>query len=313
MGFWFENGDARRFPRIDMPVQVSISPVKPIRDKEVFALGIDYFPPSIEKQIQKTKLDLWHWVKHIQEQREILEPVFLEVIDLIDTFGEVIKGASHGKNPAANPKEHLTLRHLQNGFLGIATLKQPAPKTFQYFDSMNKKFLVYAENLVKSLQKSTATNFALNTQFQTEYDIDKTIANFEKPKFKQVPLAQSLYYLAQYINIHLEAYNQFLKDLQPIKTPKQWQPEQASISACGMAIYVPKRYPLNTKVETNFYFSETDEVLRLKATVVRCSSVQKQQHECNALDFDFPTSSDQSLIQRQLEQFQITRCLALDI
>lgn len=313
MGFWFENGDARRFPRIDMPIQVYLSPIKPIRDKQIYALGIDYFPTSVEKKIQKTKLDLWHWVKLIQEQRDILEPVFLEVIDLVDTFGETIKGASFGKNPATNPKEQLTLRHFQNGFLGISTLKNPAPKTFQYFDAMNQKFLVYAENFVQTLQKSTATKFALNTQFQTEFDIDKTIANFEKPKFKQVPLAQALYYLAQYINLHLDAYSEFLKDLQPLKPPKQWTTEQASVSACGMSLQVPKRYPLNTKVETNFYFAETDEVLKLKATIVRCSSLPKNQTECNALDFDFPTSTDQSLIQRQLEQFQITRCLAFDI
>ncbi|MBN2605834.1 MAG: PilZ domain-containing protein [Thiotrichales bacterium] len=313
MGFWFENGDARRFPRIEMPVQIYISPVKPIRDKDIFGLGIDYFPPSVEKKIQKTKLDLWHWIKHIQEQRDILEPVFIEVVDLIDTFGEVIKGVCIGKNPAANPNTLLTLRHLQNGFLGINTLREPAPKTFQYFDSMNQKFLIYAENLVQSLQKSTPTQFALNTNFQTEFDIDKTIANFEKPKFKQVPLAQSLYYLAQYINLHLEAYSHFLKDLQPVKMPKQWEKEHASVSACGIAIHVPKRFPLNSKVETNFYFSETDEVLKLKATIVRCNSLPKEQSECNALDFDFPTSSDQSLIQRQLEQFQITRCLAFGL
>lgn len=50
MVFWFENGDARRFPRIEMPVQIYISPVNPIRDKDIFGLGIDYFPPSVEKK-----------------------------------------------------------------------------------------------------------------------------------------------------------------------------------------------------------------------------------------------------------------------
>lgn len=313
MGFWFENGDARRFPRIEMQVQLQITPIKPIRDKQIYALGIDYFPPSTEKKIQKAKLNLWHWIKHIQEQKEILEPVFIEVVDLVDTFGEVLKGVCLGKNPIGNPEHDLLLQNLLNGFLGAQTLKEPAPKTHQYFDLMNQKFMIYAENLVQSLQKSTATHFAVNTQFQTEYDIDQTIANFEKPKFKQVPLAQALYYLANYINLHLEAYRNFLADLQPVKTPKQWQEATASISACGIAIQVPKRFPRNAKVSAQFYFNETEETLKLKATLVRSTSMQKQQIECNAFDFDFPTSSDQSLIQRQLEQYQITRCLDLAI
>lgn len=309
MGFWFENGDARRFPRIDMPVQVFITPTKPIRDKQVYAMGIDYFPPSVEKKIQKTKLDLWHWIKHIQEQKDILEPVFLEVVDLIDTFGEVIRGASIGKNPNTDSKGQLTLQQLINGFLGAQTLQDPAPKTFKYFDLMNQKYKVYANNFVESLTQSSPTHFALNLKFQTEYDIDKTISNFENAKFKQVPLAQALFYLAQYINLHLEIYTHFLKDLVPKRTPKQWGTESTSISACGMALKVPKRFPLNAKLETYFYFPETEEVLKLKATVVRNSSLPKEHIECNALDFDFPSNQDQRLIERQLERFQISRCL----
>ncbi|WP_024852056.1 PilZ domain-containing protein [Hydrogenovibrio kuenenii] len=313
MGFWFENGDSRRFQRVEMPIKTYIFPTQPIRDRDIFALGINYFPPSVVKKIQKTKVDLWHWVTHIQEQREILEPVFLEVIDLVDSFGEIVKQISVGKNELKNPQHREKLLHLQKGFLGIRTLKDPAPKTFQYFGLMDQKFSVYTENLIQSMAKSTPIKFEINSDFQTEFEIDKIIATFEDPKFEHIPLARALYYLATYIDLHLNAYYQLLKDLKPSKTPKSWDTYRVNISACGAAIYAPKRYALNSKVEVIFYFTETGEMLKLKASVVHTFTQPKEQTESNALDFDFPTGMDQAMIQRQIELYQIIRCMDFDL
>ncbi|WP_024852058.1 hypothetical protein [Hydrogenovibrio kuenenii] len=314
MGFWFEKGESRRFPRVEMPVQVHIMPSDPIRNDEIYALGINYFPPSVEKKIQKTKLDIWHSVKHIQEQKDILEPVFMEAVDLIDTFGEVIKNACRGKNPArSKPKDTITFQKLLNGFQKSSSLEEAAPRTFQHFDQMNQKFLVYSKNLVFSLQKSSATKFVSTMNFQTEFDIDKTIANFEKPKFKQVPLAQALFHLSQYLNFHLEAYTEYLKDLQIPRTAKKIAPRLMSISACGLAIKANKRYPMSSKVDLLFYFPETDETLKLSATVVRSVTLPSDDTECNALDYYFPTSRDLNIIQRQVELLQINRCLETSV
>lgn len=312
MGFWFEKGESRRFPRVEIPVQIHITPSDPIRNQDIYALDVNYFPPSVEKKIQQTKLEIWHSVKHIQEQKDILEPVFIEAVDLIDTFGELIKNACCGKNPALDPEKAIVFQKLLSGFQKIFTLKEPAPKTFQYFEQMNEKFLVYAQNFVFSLKKSTGTKFVSTLKFQTEFDIDETIANFDKPRFKQVPLAQSLFYLSRYLNIHLEAYSEFLMDLQPTKTAKRIPTKTISLSACGMAIKANKSFPLGKKVDILFYFPETDELLKLTASIMRSITLTNEQTECNALDYYFPTGRDQNIIQRQVELFQIKRSLEID-
>lgn len=309
MDYWFEKGESRRFPRIDMPVQTHITPTNPIRDNEIFALGIDYFPPSVEKKIQKTKLEIWHWVKNIQEQKDILEPVFIETVDLIDSFGEVIKGASHGKNPENEEQPNpIIFQQLCTGFQKIFTLREPAPKTFQYFEQMNQKFLVFSQNLVYSLKKSTSSKFVSTMKFQTDFNIDKTIASFDKPKFKKVPLAQALFYLSQYLNIHLEAYLEYLQDLQPIKSARKAPLKDVNISACGLAIKANKRFTIGCKVDVFFYFPDTDEALKLKSTIVRSASLPKEETECTALDYYFPDGKDQNIIQRQIELRQLHRC-----
>lgn len=309
MGYWFEKNESRRFPRIEMPVQIHITPTNPIRSKDIHALGIDYFPPSVEKKIQKTKLDLWHSVKHIQEQQDILEPVFFETIDLIDTFGEVVKDAQQGRNPElSDPKDPVILQKLFSGFQRFSSLQTPAPKTFYYFDQLNQKFLVYAQNLVYGLKKSTPGKFISTLAFQTDFEIDKTIANFSQPKFQQVPLAKALFYLSQYLNLHLAAYREFLQDLLPNKSAKKLPKLDINLSACGLAIRENKRIPLGCKVDVTLYFADTDETLKIKGSIVRSVTLAKQQTECNALDYYFPDGKDQNIIQRQIELMQLYRC-----
>lgn len=309
MGYWFEKGESRRFPRISMPIQVHITPITPIRSLDIYALGINYFPPSVEKKIQQTKLDVWHWVKRIQEQKDILDPVFIEAVDLIDNFGEVIKAAQQGRNPElSDPKDPVILQKLFTGFQKIFALQEPAPKTFYYFDQMNQKFLVYAQNLVFSLKKSSPGKFVSTMDFQTDFELDNTIANFSKPKFKQVPLAQALFYLARYLDLHINAYVEYLNDLQPLKTARKAPTKNVDISACGLAVKSNKRFPLGCKVNVLLYFADTNEALKLSSTIVRSATVHGEETECNAVDYYFPNGKDQNIIQRQIELQQLYRC-----
>lgn len=295
-----------------MPVQVFVMPVSPIRDKQIYALGYDYFSPTVTRKLQKAKNDLNYWIRLIQEQKDILEPVFQEAVDLTDTFGQLIRMVSTGTNPMKDVAERQNIQAMISGFLSIQTLRGPAPKTFEYFDMMNQKFIAYTQNFVESLSQSTQNQFKINPKIPTEFEIDKTLAIFQTPQFEQAPLAQSLYHLAKYIDLHIRIYLSFLKDLVPRKSsPTSWPKEKTSMSACGMALKVNKRIPIHTKLETLLYFSETKEVLKLKSTVVRNLSLFDEGVESNALNFDFPTDQDQRLIERQQELYQISRCLEL--
>ncbi len=49
MAFWFEKNEKRRFPRVNMPMQVFIRPCTPSQDKQIIAYAANYQPTSLLK------------------------------------------------------------------------------------------------------------------------------------------------------------------------------------------------------------------------------------------------------------------------
>lgn len=313
MSYWFDKGDARRFPRINMPVPLYLAATNPIRDHQIYAMGIDYFPPSVSKRIQFAKLNLIHWQNLIQEQKDILDPVFYEATDLVDHFREAIIGVSNGKMPLDSDNSLATFAQKARGFESFNNLQEHAPKTYNYFKLMNEKFIAYKNHFYLSMKKSSPTQFSIDPNLPGEFPIDKTIKSFAQPKFEQVPLAQSLLYLSRYIDYHCRAYIELLKDYAPRQNAKRWATSEVNISASGFAINLNKRFKATSKVDAFLYFEDTDEIVKLNATTVRTKSIADRGYETNAFDFNFPTHQDQSLIKRQLERYQIKRCMALPV
>lgn len=313
MSYWFDKGDARRFPRIDMPIPLYITSAHPIRDKQIYAMDIDYFPTPVSKRLQQTKINLHHWRNLIQEQKDILDPVFLEAIDRVDYFREVIMGVSIGKLPLDKNDSLLDFQQKMKGFESFKTLKEQAPKTYNYFEMMNEKFAAYMHHFYACMQKSDPTKFVIDANLPGEFPADKTIKAFANPKFKQVPLAQSLFYLSCYIDYHCRAYIEMLKDYAPRQPARKWPITELNISASGFALSLNKRFKPTAKVDVYLYFEDTNETVKLNTTCIRNQSLPEQGIELNAFDFNFPTHQDQSLIKRQLERYQIKRCMDLPL
>jgi len=57
MNQWFRKGNSRRFHRIDMPIKFFIVPSSPIKDREIYATGANYFPSSFHAKIAGQKLE----------------------------------------------------------------------------------------------------------------------------------------------------------------------------------------------------------------------------------------------------------------
>lgn len=313
MNRWFQKGNARRWYRIDMPVRVFMLPRSSIKDREIFATGADYFPPSIKQSISdkiyKTKL----WVSKIQEQKEIVTLLFEEVMAFIEFFSYCTSLIAEGRNPKNEAEYWLKLSHHQKGFKTIEALKASAPRTYQYFKLIEEKYLVFLNSLVKSVENSTPTHFEVDATLPYGFKIDEIMSKFEDPKFAKIPLIQALLHLSVLMDVYTGIYRKIIEDNYLKQFPEQWKTQMANVSASGLGIMMEKRFKFKDKVDVYFYFADNNVVLHFEATVVDIRTMENTYKERIALNFEFPDGKNQSYLQSEIEKFEIKECMELDL
>ncbi|WP_173290780.1 hypothetical protein [Thiosulfativibrio zosterae] len=309
MALWFQKGEYRRFRRINMPIRVFVTPVQPIKDQQIFALGIDYFPPTVQKKIQASHESLNYWVRHIQEQQEILAPVFGEVEDSVQYFGRCVEGLSVGRSPKSERLEWAEFNRYSKGVESILALKVTAPKTFQYFEQMNQKLKVYYHNLFNLFEGSTPTQLNLESELPDSMLVDEMMKRFESKSFAKIPLVQSLFHLHQLMGHYFSAYTELLKDVRLRQNPNAWEEIDVNLSACGLSLVLEKRFKPNTRCDAYFYFAEKGRMLSVRAVLIRANSSMSDYREHNSFNFEFPDIQDQRFIQLEIERYEIQSSL----
>lgn len=116
MNKWFLRENSRRFFRIDMPVRLYVAPSAPIKDAEIYATGIDYFPPVVNQLIKKQLDSTYYWLDRIQEEKELLVPLFEEIIAAVQFLGDGSEKISEGINPKNDPLFWFSINQKIKGF-----------------------------------------------------------------------------------------------------------------------------------------------------------------------------------------------------
>lgn len=312
MPFWFEKHETRRFRRVDIPVKIYISPNEAIKNQQIFAYGIDYFPPTKRKKIKDAQKEMHHWVGLIQEQKDILQPFFEDFEKYIEFFKDWVQAFSEGRSPRDNKSDWLTFHAYAKGVQRIQTLESAAPKTFQYFDHLNQKLVAHFQHMAKCAEKSTPSQFVLPEPLSTCFAIDDMKKRFESSKVAKVPLIQSLYRLYLYMSYTFDAYAELLQDLSSDQSPPScWVDAEVNLSAGGLSIRLDKRYKPNMRCNISLYFTGSNRLIKFRSTLIRAFSVPEFQAECNAFNFDFPNGQDQHLIQMEIEQYEIRSSMSV--
>ncbi|HHT00999.1 MAG TPA: hypothetical protein ENK73_09130 [Thiomicrospira sp.] len=91
MNKWFRKGNARRFHRVDIPLRYFIEPSTPIRYRDIFASGADYFPTPITNLIEARKIAVIRSVRKIQEKSALVTEIFTDVIEDIEFYGKCLQ------------------------------------------------------------------------------------------------------------------------------------------------------------------------------------------------------------------------------
>lgn len=309
MNKWFRKGNDRRFYRIDMPIRHFIVPSSPIRDREIYATGANYFPASFQSKITLQKNLALHWANRIQEHASILLKIFEEIIQFIEFFGECAQSISEGLNPRQDPQYWLRVHTHLNGFRHAKLIEPSSPKTYHYIMLIEEKYLTFLKSLVHSLEKSTPAHFAVEGHLPHGFKLDEMMAMFESPKFAKVPLVQTLLHISAYMDSYLEAYRQIHDDNYLKQFPSEWKMQNANVSASGLAIHLGKRFDQYSHVDVYLYFAEDDKVLQFDGNIVDVRTDERTHSERVAINFEFPEGRDQNYLQTQIQKEEVRQCM----
>ena len=307
MASWFEKNDFRRFRRLDMSVKLFVTPSAPIVDMEIFALGIDYFPNSVKKKIARNQQQLLSWVNHIQEQKEILEPVFLQVMDAAQLLGEATKLISQGKNPLLDEEFSQEIMKNLKTVGRIASLEEPAPKTFQYFFEVEKKLTHFFRLLLISLHKSSPKTYHSFDGAEQKFKIDEMTAKFRQQAFQKIPLVQAIYFMNELVDSYCQVFQELNRDYYLKEHPESWKVYNVSLSAGGISAMYPKRFLPGRPLTSYIYFYEQGRSMTVDSLLARCETNPVEMLELNAFYFEFPDPQDQHFLELEIERIQIEK------
>ena len=308
MNKWFLRENARRFFRINMPMRVFVTPSSPIEDLEIYATGIDYFPPIINKLIEEQIADTCYWSNKIQEQKELFDPLFEEILEAINFLNKGSIQISRGLSPKNDPSFWLLMNEKLRGFSHLKRLEQDAPKTYSYFKEIEEKYLFYLDSFFKSVKNSSAEEFSANLNIPLGFKVDETIAKLTNQKFKNIPLIQSLISVISLMNTCLNAYKQMNDDNAIRKRPSSWPLMNTNISASGIALMFAKRFKQREKVDVFLYFIENKKIIKFDGTVVNLQSIDSENKERVAINFDFPDGSSQDFLMHKIQEYELILC-----
>lgn len=311
MNKWFRKGNARRFHRIDMPIRYFIVPRSPIVDREIYATGADYFPASLVSQIEARKDFTIQAVSRIQEKNALLTEIVEEIIQFIEFFGDCARSISQGQNPRKDPSYWMRVKEHQQGFKQAIRIQASSPKTFQYFQMIEEKYLAYLNRIVESIDQSTPVHFYVSGHLPVGFKIDEIISTFQAPKFEKIPLVQAILNLSNFMDAYLEIYHHINDDNYLKQFPLEWPLREANTSASGLAVYMAKRYDLYSKVDVFLYFEEQDRVLPFEGTVVNIRTDEQKQMERIAINFEFPDGKDQDCLQQEIQKREVKECMKI--
>ncbi|WP_321326190.1 PilZ domain-containing protein [Thiomicrorhabdus sp.] len=309
MNKWFRKGNGRRFHRVDMPVRYFIVPSSPIKDREIYATGADYFPQPLVNMIETRKYDTIRSVEKIKEQNVLVTQIFNDVIEDIEFLGECVKNVSIGISPKNDISYWLKVKDKLKGFSSIHQIEASSPKTFQYLSMIEEKYLSYLQRLTNSINESTPEHFYVEGLLPIGYKLDEMMSVFQNKKFAKIPLIQAILHLSEFLEAYLDTYRQINDDNYVKQFPENWPTQVANVSASGLALLLPKRFDMYTRVDVYLYFEHANKILNFDGSVVDLREDNQQYKQRVAINFEFPNGNDQNFIQQEIQKQEVKECM----
>ncbi len=305
--------NVRRFFRIDMPIRYFVTACAPTFECDIYTTGAKYHTPYVQNQLAEQKKRTLKSLAHIQDQKEVLTDIFVDIIRRVELFGECCEMISRGHSPKFNKSLWQDLTSHQIGFNKIKPLKESSPKTYQHLKTIEEKYLFFLNRLIDSISKSTIDHFYAPDRLPEGFRIDELSQIFSDKKYDNIPLVQSILRCSEGITTHTEIFRRIHDDHCLRQNPKNWPRQIANVSAGGLGIFTDKSFDVHQRLHVHFYFPEVEKVIKFDGVVVHTQGDPLDRLERIGISFEFPDGKDQTFLQSEIQRYEIEECLSFEL
>lgn len=302
--------DSRRFFRLDMPVYAHIMPRNRIPGCDFFATSAVYVTKQRQTLAEAKLSETKDWLAKVKEDTELAGVVLKDIVKRIDFFNHVMQGVQVGHAPfkLEDYGRNLSLAKAENEHL--ETYRQSSPKSYAFFKGVENKIKTYLNELHYMAQNSDSREIKYRQLlYVTPTQADQNLSILKNAKFDGLALPQFIRSLTEYVNISLGSFLAFQQDSVLKRYPTQWELVSVNLSEGGLRIEQSKSLKPGESVCVAFHTDSYKSVIGLKGSVVGCDPVAKTDRYCLRINFDFPDRSQQMLIQKIINQFEISQCV----
>ena len=301
--------DSRRFFRLDMPVYAHILPRNRIPACDFFATPAIYLTKQRQALASDKLVEAKDWLAKVKEDTDVAGVVLKDIVKRIAFFNDVMQAVQAGRAPfkLEDYGRNLSLAKAENEHL--EAYKVSAPKSYAFFKGIENKIKTYLNELHYMAQNSDSREIKYRQLlYTTPTQADQNLSILKNSKFDGLALPQFIRALTEYVNLGLDSFLEFQKDSVLKRYPTQWESITANLSEGGIRLEQSKALKPGESVCVAFHSDSYASVIGIKGSVVACDPVAKTTHYCLRINFDFPDRSQQMLIQKIMNQFEISQC-----
>lgn len=301
--------DSRRFFRLDMPVYAHIMPRNRIPGCDFFATSTIYLTKQRQALAEAKLVEAKDWLAKVKEDTDLAGVVLKDIVKRVTFFNDVMQGVQAGRAPfkLEDYGRNLSLAKAENAHL--ETYKTSSPKSYAFFKGIENKIKTYLNEVHYLAQNSDSREIKYRQLlYATPTQADQNLAILKNTKFDGLALPQFIRSLTEYVNINLGSFLAFQQDSVLKRYPTQWELITVNLSEGGVRVEQSKALNPGEQVCVAFHTDSYSSVIGIKGSVVACDPVVKTARYCLRVNFDFPDRSQQMLIQKIMNQFEISQC-----
>lgn len=301
--------DSRRFFRLDMPVYAHIMPRNRIPGCDFFATSTIYLTKQRQALAEAKLVEAKDWLAKVKEDTDLAGVVLKDIVKRVTFFNDVMQGVQAGRAPfkLEDYGRNSSLAKAENAHL--ETYKASSPKSYAFFKGIENKIKTYLNEVHYLAQNSDSREIKYRQLlYATPTQADQNLAILKNTKFDGLALPQFIRSLTEYVNINLGSFLAFQQDSVLKRYPTQWELITVNLSEGGVRVEQSKALNPGEQVCVAFHTDSYSSVIGIKGSVVACDPVVKTTRYCLRVNFDFPDRSQQMLIQKIMNQFEISQC-----
>jgi len=304
---WYAKQDNRRFQRVNMPVKLMFRPVETIEHKELFALGLDYYPSSVQGKLERMISRLQTMpkpgkVKNFDFYQHWVNTFVFELKQLQQMSQMIAQG--HIPDMERLATERARIRFDLNSFGPTSFMHKFLPWLLQKFDAY-RQFMMSFPSFANTNGFTIASPDQLpKSSYRVDQMVEKLygLENWHEERRLLIALYETM-------EVVLNSIRNMYRDLVLWYFPNKWREVPVNVSKGGVAFDAPISLPMFSKIMVKFHFADLPETLTFEGKVQ--SIREKGDGMRLAMNFEFPDAAMQNALQQEIQKYEVEKSLRL--